>query len=88
MWNTFAHYIDMKHSVHQKVSQKFEILLHFRKTLKGEKIIFGDFNIDTLEEHKGKTDYTNLLSACDFKVSIRFTDQSYADIENMSWSHD
>ena len=42
--------------------------MHFLKTLKCEKTIFGDFNIDTLNEHKDKRDYTNLLAAYDFQV--------------------
>ena len=42
--------------------------MHFLKTLKGEIIIFGDSNIETLEEHKDKTVYTNLLAAYDFQV--------------------
>ena len=40
----------------------------FRKTLKCEKILFGDFNVDTLEEHKEQTDCTNILAAYDFQV--------------------
>ena len=51
-----------------KFFPEFEVLLHFLKTLKGEKTIFGDFNIDTLNEHKDKTDYTNLLASYDFQV--------------------
>ena len=51
-----------------KFFPEFEVLLHFLKTLKGEKTIFGDFNIDTLNEHKDKTDYTSLLASYDFQV--------------------
>ena len=42
--------------------------MHSLKTLKGEKIFFGAFNFDALNEHKDKTDYTNLLAAYEFQV--------------------
>ena len=52
-----------------KFFAEFEALLYFLKTIKSESILFGDFNIDTLVEHKTKTDYINLLTAYDFQVS-------------------
>ena len=51
-----------------KIFPELEVLLHFLNTLKGEKIIFGHFNNDTLEKHKDQTDYTNLLAAYNFQV--------------------
>ena len=70
-----------------EIFPEFEVLLHFFKTLKGEKIIFGDFNFDTLNEHKDKTDYTNLLAAYDFQVqsflSTRVTPTSKTCLDHM-----
>ena len=48
------------------------MLLQFPKNLKLETIIFGDFNVKTLENDKAKTGYCNVLMAYDFDVRISF----------------
>ena len=49
---------------------EFEVLLHYLKTRKSEIIVFGEVNIDTLDEHEDKTDYTTYWRRMIFKYQI------------------
>ena len=43
-------------------------MLHFFKSLKGESLIFGDFNIDILINEENKNVYESLLAAYNFRI--------------------
>ena len=51
-----------------KLFPKINFLLQFLKSLRGDTIIFGNFNIETLRELNDKAEYTLLIAAYDLDV--------------------